>query len=272
MEAWGWTETASGNMGILLQQDMERINTLGGSTRYNQSAKEIALLLFCRFARDSEDKKALTPTEHKWVKRKKPKQKGAVMATVVDSNTVVQARVLSKKVRDPEKTVQGKKAKDNTGEEHDLNLARNLTSLSRKELQALAKRHKIKANQKSKTIVVQLQEVRKNLQDSVQWTVSDTEESEGEAEQENLQEEPGSQPMEIDWEQGQAESESQQSYRRDEPQRELPQSTQEKSLFSDPFKEQRKLLLQKLSPELEQEYNLNLKTTDLMDNAVFNMQ
>ena len=76
--------------------------------------------------------------------------------------------------------------------------------------------------------------------------------------------------MEIDWEQGQAESESQQSYRRDEPQRELPQSTQEKSLFSDPFKEQRKLLLQKLSPELEQEYNLNLKTTDLMDNAVFN--
>jgi hypothetical protein len=166
------------------------------------------------------------------------------MATVVDNNTVVQARVLSKKVRDPEKTVQGKKTKDSTGEEHDLNLARNLMSLSRKELQVLAKRHKIKANQKSKTIVVQLQEVRKNLQDSVQWTVSGTEETEGEAEQENLQEEPGSQPMEIDWEQGQAESESQQSYRRDEPQRELPQSTQKKIYFSDLFKKQRNLLLQ----------------------------
>jgi hypothetical protein len=63
------------------------------------------------------------------------------------------------RLRDPEKTVQGKKTKDSTGEEHDLNLARNLPSLSRKELQVLAKRHKIKAHQKSKTIVVQLQEV-----------------------------------------------------------------------------------------------------------------
>jgi hypothetical protein len=186
LEAWQWTASDTGNMGILLQQDMDKIITLGGSRRYNDSAKEVALWLFCRFARDSEDKKSLTPIEHKWAKRKS-KRKGtgkAVKAKVVDKDNeqVLEAVVLTRTtIQEPEKA----------------------GDLTRRELQELAKRHNIKANQKSKDIVQQLKELGNTPPTDhtvLQKTISDTAMSGGEPQQEDR----GTHwPMEIDWEQEQ---------------------------------------------------------------------
>jgi hypothetical protein len=186
-----------------LQRDMEKIMALGGSARYNNSAKEIALWLFCRFARDSEDKKALTSIEHKWTKRK-PKRKGtgkAVKAKVVDqsnSEKVLEAVIIKSRTTEHLKhsgAVTEQKIQD----------------LSRRELQDLAKRHKIRANQKSTEIVQQLMK-RGNKprtdHNAVQWTISDTEESEDLYEQHGR----GVEPMVIDWEQEQQESESKHSH------------------------------------------------------------
>jgi hypothetical protein len=151
--------------------------------------------------------KALTPIEHKWAKRK-PKRKGAskvVKAKVVNqsSEQVLEAVVLTKRntsMTEPKKL--GKWSAADTEKKID--------DLSRRELQDLAKRHKIRANQKSKDIVQQLKLGNTNLSEHtvLQWTISDTEESEEEFEQEDR----GIQPMEIDWEQGQEEAESKHSH------------------------------------------------------------
>ena len=191
LEAWQWTKSGTGNMGILLQQDMDKIVALGGSKRYNDSAKQVALLLFCRFAKDSENKKALTPTEHKWAKRRKPRKGAgkAVKATVIHKRRehTLEAIVLTKT-----NTKRTEKAED----------------MSRSELQELAKRHRIKANQKSKDIIQQLTEkgnVFAEGHPAVQWSTSDTEASGVDLDHEDR----GIQPMEIDWEQGQEEQSGQ---------------------------------------------------------------
>ena len=98
--------------------------------------------LYCCFAdlqkTPRTNLKALTPTEHKWAKRRKPRKGAgkAVKATVIHKSRehTLEAIVLTKT-----NTKRTEKAED----------------MSRSELQELAKRHRIKANQKSKDIIQQ---------------------------------------------------------------------------------------------------------------------
>jgi hypothetical protein len=78
---WEWIHSVTGTQGILLTKDVEAIQKLKGSRKYNDMSIHMALKLFRTFAQDWEDKQALIPLHARsWFylhhhKREKKKQR-----------------------------------------------------------------------------------------------------------------------------------------------------------------------------------------------------
>ena len=73
--AWSWTKSETGNLGMLLEKDYYQVTKLKGSDKYNRLSREIALLLFIRFATDWTDKRMITPKGELDYKRRKTKKR-----------------------------------------------------------------------------------------------------------------------------------------------------------------------------------------------------
>jgi hypothetical protein len=62
---WDWIHSSTGTQGIFLKKDFDKVQALKGSKKYNAMYREIALKLFCEFAKDWENKQALVPQHAK---------------------------------------------------------------------------------------------------------------------------------------------------------------------------------------------------------------